>query len=62
MKSPSILSVPEVEALIKGVSKNFDGRWVPCRPSGMPLVTWRVRAAWLVLTGRADALVWPEGQ
>lgn len=33
-----------------------DGRWVPARPLG----GWgRWRAAWLVFTGRADALVWP---
>lgn len=35
------------------------GRWIPCRPVPAP---WRrrLKAAWLVLTGRADAVVWQE--
>ena len=39
----------------------INGKWVPARPlTG----SWcrRVSAAWAVLTGRADAFVWPEGQ
>ena len=39
-----------------------DGRWVParCQPFYGRLGRWR--AAWLVFTGRADALVWPGEQ
>lgn len=36
-----------------------DGRWVPARALGFASLRQRVRAAWLVFTGRADALVWP---
>ena len=45
----------------------IDGRWVPCRPNcleGAPAdpFLWRLRDAWEVLRGRADAFTWPEGQ
>jgi hypothetical protein len=36
-----------------------DGRWVPARPIAFQSIRERVRATWLVWTGRADALVWP---
>lgn len=32
--------------------------WQPCRPLGMPTLRSRIRAAWLVFTGRADAVLW----
>ena len=36
-------------------------RWVPARPLNSSF--WeRIRDAWAVLTGRADAFIWPEGQ
>ena len=35
------------------------GVWVPARPLDGPFI-WRVRAAWEVLRGRADAFTWPE--
>jgi len=44
-----------------GVSSNINGKWVPCRPLRGPF-SWRLKAAWMVLTGKADAVVWPEGQ
>lgn len=34
--------------------------WVPARPLGFASFRSRLRAAWLVFTGRADALVWPK--
>ena len=39
----------------------IDGRYVPARPYSGPW-TWRIRAAWAVLRGRADAFTWPGGQ
>ena len=39
-----------------------DGRWVPSRPLGFQAWHQRWRAAWLVFTGKADAVVWPENQ
>jgi hypothetical protein len=38
-----------------------DGRWVAARPERGPFL-WRIRSAWLVLTGKADAVRWPAGQ
>jgi hypothetical protein len=41
------------------VSTSINGRWVPARPWGLDTLPSRVRLAWEVFTGRADALVWP---
>lgn len=41
------------------------GAWWPRRPSapgGLFGLKVRIKSAWLVLTGKADAVVWPEGQ
>lgn len=43
------------------VMVDIGGRWVPARPLPGPFL-WRLRAAWAVLRGRADAFTWPEGQ
>ena len=40
---------------------NINGKWVPARPLAGPL-SLKIRAAWLVLTGKADAVIWPENQ
>lgn len=39
----------------------INGKWVPARPVRGPLIS-RARAALAVLTGKADAVTWPEGQ
>lgn len=48
------------------VRTRVNGKWVPCRPLQYPYLYGcmkrRLRAAWAVLTGKADAFVWPEGQ
>lgn len=36
-----------------------DGRWVPARPLGYSSFPRAIRAAWLVYTGKADAVIWP---
>lgn len=36
-----------------------DGSWPPARPLPYETMFGRWKAAWLVFTGRADALVWP---
>jgi hypothetical protein len=35
------------------------GGWEPSRPYGMFSLRSRLRLAWMVFTGRADALRWP---
>ena len=37
----------------------LNGGWVPARALGFASVRSRVRCAWMVFTGKADALVWP---
>jgi hypothetical protein len=46
---------------ISQVRAQIDGRWVPSRPLLWPW-TWRIKLAWMVLRGKADAVVWPGGQ
>lgn len=36
-----------------------DGRWVPARSMGDYSLANRFHCAWLVFTGRADAVTWP---
>ena len=38
------------------------GQWHPARQLGWPSLGQRIKASWLVFTGRADALIWPGGQ
>lgn len=33
--------------------------WSPARPMGLPSLSERFKAAWLVFTGKADAVKWP---
>lgn len=53
-----------LESLMKKAAETMvliNGRWVPARPAAGPLA-WRIKAAWAVLRGQADAFTWPEGQ
>jgi len=34
--------------------------YVPCRPLGYPSFRHRCKTAWMVFTGKADALVWEQ--
>ena len=57
-----------LERLIKscdGVLAEINGKWVPARPLpfyGLVGFKMRFRDAMKVLTGKADAFTWPEGQ
>lgn len=54
---------------LQGVAETqtyINGRWVPARPenykkTSMPLLR-RLKHAWMVFVGRAEAFTWPEGQ
>ncbi len=58
MKTPGIIYADHI------ANKNWptaglpDGRWVAARPEPFYAIGRRWRAAWLVFTGRADAIVW----
>lgn len=63
MKAPTTIIMSEawIKTLDYHKAKTSEG-WVPARPMGYPNIASRIRAAWLVFTGRADALIWPGGQ
>ena len=44
------------------VKPTHDSKYVPCRPLGWTSLKYRLRAAWMVFTGKADAVTWPRGQ
>ena len=48
--------------LCSHTSSHINGRWVPARPKGLYSIKNRIQLAWMVFTGKADALLWPEGQ
>lgn len=64
MRDPNILSTyglfsplhPQQSVTLFGVE-----RWIPARPLPYGGFRNRFRAAWLVFTGRADALIWEAG-
>lgn len=60
MKYPAIVDVVDFVKTGQYNSRRLDdGRFVPARPEPYEgtLIWWK--AVWLVLTGQADALVWP---
>lgn len=64
MKYPKVYDLKNLIMLSMDpdVQANINGKWVPARPLGYPSFTQRVRAAWLVFTGKADAVKWPGDQ
>ena len=47
------------------VQAEINAKWVPARPlpmAGSYGLLLRIRAAWAVLRGNADAFTWPENQ
>lgn len=61
MRKPGIsyVSRPWLEMVASNETQLSDGRYVPARAEPFDSFFQRWRAAWLVFTGRADALVWP---
>jgi len=58
---PNIMTVKEVLWLSENAAAGLpDGRYVPARPMGWPTFGRRMKAAWLVFTGKADALKWTD--
>lgn len=58
MRSPVIIPADHIANKIWPTASLPDGRHVASRPEPFASVGQRWRAAWLVLTGRADALIW----
>lgn len=61
IKYPAIIHLSHdwLRELDKNAAGLPDGRYVPARAEPFEGNFNRWRAAWLVFTGRADALVWP---
>ena len=62
MKDPNIWKLTDLLKSVNETSTEIGGSWVPARPLGCPSIRHRFRAAWKVLTGKADAVIWPGGQ
>lgn len=62
MKYPNIFTLKSLAKTCNEVSVEIGGRYMPSRPLGYPSFRHRLAAAWLVFTGRADAVTWPGGQ
>jgi hypothetical protein len=63
-KAPTIWSMENLCKYLRHgpVVLTQDHRQVPARTIGYFSFRNRLKAAWLVYTGKADALIWPEGQ
>jgi hypothetical protein len=60
MKSPSVHKVIDLMMFAKDNVTCIRGHWVPARPLGLASIINRIKCAWLVFTGKADAVIWPE--
>jgi hypothetical protein len=65
-KTPNIYTLESLFSMFKPDGGRCDveinGKWFPARPLGFSSFRYRCKAAWLVFTGKADALTWPGGQ
>lgn len=46
----------------EGTRVLIDNQWVPMRPLGYGGIVRRIKLAWMVFTGKADAVTWPGNQ
>jgi len=62
-KAPTIYTLERLlKTAVEGTEAEIDGKWVPARPLGYYSIKHRIKAAWLVFTGKADAVTWPGDQ
>lgn len=59
-KYPMVISSEEFRpgGLLSTSHAEVEGSWYLARPEGLTGLRNRIRCAWMVFTGRADALVW----
>lgn len=65
MKCPNVWKLHDLgDHLMRGdtLCTGHDGKWVRSRPAGYPALRQRFKAARLVFTGKADAVIWEGGQ
>jgi hypothetical protein len=61
-KHPTIWNLKNLIEHCGKVTVRIDKEWVPCRPIGPTWLSNRIKATWLVFTGKADAVIWSDGQ
>lgn len=61
-KYPQIFTLASVRKIEETTAIRVNRKYVPARPLGFPSIISRFKCAWMVFTGRADALIWPEDQ
>lgn len=62
-KAPNLLRLADlVHELHHCQMETEGGLWIPGRPLGFYSLWSRLNLAWMVFTGKADALLWPGGQ
>lgn len=63
-KFPAVIHMSPrwVRSLNECMAEYEPGKWGPARPLALDYFYLRWKAAWLVFTGRADALLWPGRQ
>lgn len=62
-KAPNLWNLEHLMADLSEASMAQIGEsWVPSRPLGFYSLWSRLNLAWMVFTGKADALLWPGGQ
>lgn len=60
-KAPNKYTLKELlETISDGSKVEVNGRWYPARPLGYYSLRSRLKIAWAVFTGKADAVTWPE--
>lgn len=60
-QAPNIWGIQDLTEYVterETLTEVAEGRWEPARPLGFYSLENRLKAAWLVFTGRADALLW----
>jgi hypothetical protein len=63
MKYPNLFKVEDLLDTQAGyTSTNINGKWLPARPEGYQSLWSRMYCAWLIFTGKADAVIWPGNQ
>jgi hypothetical protein len=62
-KAPNLLRLVDLVHELHHCKVEADGGvWIPARPLGFYSIHSRLKLAWMVFTGKADALLWPGGQ
>jgi hypothetical protein len=62
MKIPQVIVADDLTKSWPQTSHGYEGGWCLARPLPFYSIFARWRCAWLVLTGKADALVWRADQ